>query len=58
MKDETDKIMLLLLALLLASIGSMFFMWSPVHHLGMGFIWLIFIIAVVIIMTGDKKKKR
>ncbi|MBI2580022.1 MAG: hypothetical protein HYW27_03910 [Candidatus Aenigmarchaeota archaeon] len=60
--NTLDRIMVAMIVLFLGSIASTIFMWSPMHHLGMGFIWLAFIVVVVIIMTnevsGEKPRKR
>ena len=60
--NKTDKMMTSLVILFSASIVSITLMRSPMHHLGMGFVWLVFIVAVVLIVSREasdpKRRKR
>ncbi len=55
--NKMDKIMAAMAALFAASIASTIFMWSPIHHMGMGFVWLVFIVIVVLIVTREDSKR-
>jgi len=51
--NKMDKIIAVMVILFAASIASTIFMWSPIHHMGMGFVWLVFIVVVVLIISGE-----
>lgn len=56
--NKMDKIMAAMLILFAASIVSMLFMWSPMHHLGMGAVWLAFIVIVVLLVSDKASNEK